>query len=863
MKRIILLSALLCASLNLMAIRAHRTLRTVSQPDGTTLTMQLHGDETFHYYATPDGQPLVRGNDGAYRYATVSDGKLIATDIVAHDAAHRTAAEHSFIQFAASNVKSATSDIWNQRIAKRNAQRAQRNARRLAPRRVGESSATTGHKKGLVILVNFTDVKMNANNTQQAFYDQFNQEGYSKNQHIGSVRDYFRDQSYGQLLIDFDVVGPYTLANPMAYYGQDIDGEGNDAHATDMVKEACLLAQNDVDYADYDWDGDKEVEQVYVIYAGYGQSWGADANTIWPHQWQLQYGTGSSLTLDGVTVDTYACSNELYGTTGGDMDAIGTACHEFSHCLGLPDFYDTSSTNFGMSVWSLMDYGCYNGTPDFEGNSPCSYTAYERMFSGWLTPTELTEGTSITGMKPLSDASAKEAYIIYNDNNRNEYYLLQNTQKTGWDRYQFGHGLMVIHIDYNETAWTKNTVNNVASRQRCTIIPADNDLSENTGTELAGDLFPGLNKTTQLTDTSKPAATLYNANTDGAKLMHKPITEIAETNGLVSFLFMGGKLLDTPKLSTTTADSTATDEGHTLNVSWEAVDGAESYSLELREVAQVSATRLLSERFDGIRNITNDGLDLSTKLDTYLSTSGWTGSKLFHGWLNSVFHGIKLGSSKASGYLQSPLYDAPETGTVSLYVEGEPYNQDALTLAVSIVGADGQTLATQTLTSQGGVLVQATDVSTGYRIYLSSGAKRAFVGLIALYDGEIDESTAAEDNAVLEAPRRASAQLIEGITGTSYVFSGLTAPEYTLRIRAISADGSSAWSDRLTITFDDGANGISALTASQMKADTPVSVYTLAGQVVRTATWANWSHNLPAGTYIIRSTHGSLKAQLR
>ena len=153
----------------------------------------------------------------------------------------------------------------------------------------------------------------------------------------GSVRDYFRAQSYGQFAPEFDVVGPLTAANDMAYYGRH-SGNNNDSHVPELVWEACLQADPLVNFADYDWNGDGEADLVYMVYAGYSEAQGAAPETIWPQKWYLTM--YQSLQLDGVTIDGYACSSELRGTSGSELDGIGTACHEFSHCLGLPDTYD-------------------------------------------------------------------------------------------------------------------------------------------------------------------------------------------------------------------------------------------------------------------------------------------------------------------------------------------------------------------------------------------------------------------------------------------------------------------------------------------------------------------------------------------
>ena len=206
-------------------------------------------------------------------------------------------------------------------------------------------------------------------------------------------------------------------------------------------------------------------------------------------------------------------------------------CHEFTHCLGLPDFYDTrtNGTNFGMDSWSLMDYGCYNNN----GYTPCNYTGYERMFCGWVEPIELTEDMQVTGMKSLEDYG--DVYIVYNPGHHDEYYILQNVQKKGWDLYAESKGLMIMHVDYDKDIWQQDVVNNTTSRQRCTIFPADNSLSSYS---TYGDLFP-YNSNNSFGNNTSPAAKLYNANTDGTKLMNIEITGITQkSNGTIEFNFV-------------------------------------------------------------------------------------------------------------------------------------------------------------------------------------------------------------------------------------------------------------------------------------------------------------------------------------
>ncbi len=486
----------------LLAVPAQKVKTTLTLADGTRIAATLRGDETFHFYEAEDGK--------AY---TMQEG--IPAEI---------------------GLKDAYAELQRGVQANNKRRMARRNAKRKS-KWGASSNHISGKYRGLVILVNFTDASLTYSQTD--FDAVFNQKGYSQHNFGGSVHDYFYSQSYGQLDLTFDVIGPVNLSQALSYYGEN-DRYGNDKRAAEMVCEALRAVDQEVDFGDYDWDGDGEVEQVFVVYAGYGEHADAPAYTIWPHEYELSsaayYGDGDgALTLDGVRLDTYACSCELGGKKGTELSGIGTACHEFSHCLYLPDMYDTSGSSFGMGEWDVMDYGCYNGYNN-DGGTPTGYTSYERMYCGWLTPIELDSPCQISDMPALTDQPV--AYILKNAGNSNEYYLLENRQQHSWDEYNVGHGMLILHVDFNANAWSNNEVNAIASRQRMTIIPADNKL---TAATLSGDPWPGTSGNTELTDTSTPAAKLYNANSDGRKFMGSPITDIRESeSGLISFTFSGG-----------------------------------------------------------------------------------------------------------------------------------------------------------------------------------------------------------------------------------------------------------------------------------------------------------------------------------
>lgn len=526
MKNLFLLLPLVVVALFANAVPAKRGMwKNIQLADGTTVKATLQGDEFLHYFVTEEGVRYVPSStaDGVYEEADMS--------------ALRSRAESRRPSISLKSRARLSSPL-------RQSTRAS----------AGQAAYSyTGVKKGLIILAQFSDKEFQSGHDQAKYNDIANKKDYVTSEgFVGSVRDYFEAQSNGAFYIDFDVVGPVTLTHGYSYYGAN-NRNGEDMRAGQMVAEACQAVDSLVDFSVYDWDDDGEVDQIYVLYAGYGEASCDDDKTVWPHMWDLLSSDyHRSLKLGGVTVNTYACSNEMEYYTNGEtgIAGIGSFCHEFSHCLGLPDLYDTGgSDNFGMSYWDLMDSGCYNG----DTFRPAGYTSYEKMVAGWLTPIELTENTDVVAQKALSENG--DAYIIYNDANANEYYLLENRQQTGWDKDLYGNGLLVLHVDYNAAVWMANTVNSVSSRQRCTIIPADNAATV-TYRSLAGDPYP-YNKNDSLTNLSRPKASLYNANTDGSKLMNKGIYGIKRnSDGTVSFSFKGSS---TSGIDDATAAKGATD----------------------------------------------------------------------------------------------------------------------------------------------------------------------------------------------------------------------------------------------------------------------------------------------------------------
>ena len=554
MKRILISAVLsLCAAMT-FAIPAKKSWKVVSQSDGTTIKVSQAGDEHLHYYITEDNVPLYEAADNRYCYLTIENGKLHNSGVLAHESAARSAKELQVM-----NTIYDLAPIARQMAAKKRSA-AKRCVRPDRLPSKDDISVFKGSKKALVILAAFSDKSFSkGDDAIVKFYDEvLNQEGYSQNGAAGSVHDYFKDMSRGEFDLTFDIVGPVKVSKSATYYGGPSPIMGGTDHIGEFITEAIKKADEkcDIDWKKYDWDDDGEVEQVFVLYAGYGQATGGPTGTIWPNAWTLDEALQNSdgnggFSIDGVFINQYACSNELYLDSGTVPMGLGVFCHEFSHCMGLPDMYDT---NYGstptMGDWDLLAGGSYNG-PQGIGWCPAGWTSYERAYAGWLELTELKAGDIIKGMTSLEEADGK-AYVIYNDNHKDEYYLLENHKGMGWDKYTPENGLLIIHVDYDKDLFDNNIVNSKGeftpaegydryfTNDHPRMAPFSRVRSIQNDTYFYTypmDAPRGV--VDSLTDTSKPAAELYNALADGSKLMGKPVYNIEkDDDGNISFTFM-------------------------------------------------------------------------------------------------------------------------------------------------------------------------------------------------------------------------------------------------------------------------------------------------------------------------------------
>ncbi len=487
-KRIATLFMLCIIASTSFAVPAYRGWQTKTQPDGTTIEVQLIGDEFHHYWQDRSGN-VVRCDSLGY-WRVVENQPTPAT------------------------IK------------------ARRQASRMLQSRPNKAAGSVNlAPRGLVILVNFSNSKFTNANNQAAMNELMNSDNYTYDGATGSVRQFFSDQSDGQYTPEFDVIGPVTLTNNVAHYGGN-DASGNDVLPGDMVVEACSIANASygVDFTKYDNDGDGYVDFVYIVYAGKGEADGGADNTIWPHNWSLdaaRYWNNCSYTttqsrFDGKYINNYACSGELSGT--GARTGIGTIAHEFGHVIGLPDLYDIDyGQNYENQAtpgdWHIMDGGSYNNS----GKTPPNYTIYDKYFLGWKTPTNpgakaqtLTlQAAGTSGFQGYQIATSNDLLLA---NNTNTVYYIENRQKSGWDAYLPGHGLVIWRIMYSQSVWNNNGPNDTDGTLRYTIVSASGNTTK-LGT--AADPFPGIKEVTRWEGVSG-----------------KPLLDITESGGVITLTYI-------------------------------------------------------------------------------------------------------------------------------------------------------------------------------------------------------------------------------------------------------------------------------------------------------------------------------------
>lgn len=570
LKHAITVLILTVSAMSANAVIAMRDPITVTNSDGSTLQIIKTGDEAMHFTTTTDGF-LVYEAEGVYTYGRVNaDGVVESTGILARNAEARSASEtinaQRIDQIDIAELESRHGAMKRRQqsympfnpIADNGLQRAPQSGMGL----VSSTYPSKGSTKGLIILVQYKDVSFTHPDPAQYFGDMINKHGFDEYGGTGSALDYFTEQSGGLFTPSFDVYGPVTLTGNRADYGGNSSSKGgSDVDPAGMVVQACRLLDSQVDFSQYDTDGDGLIDNVFVFYAGQGEASYGPAESIWPHSWDVR-APGYYVTLDGKTLGHYACTNEWEQTR---PDGVGTFIHEFSHVMGLPDLYDTNGQSLVCTPgsYSVLDYGPYNNG----GCTPPNYGAYEKNALNWVEPIEIT-GAETFHLQPVSTGQ----FCLIPTDNTTEFFLLENRQQSGWDTYIPGHGMLIWHVDYDANTFAQNVVNNTQSHQYVDIQEANNNPNNANRNAMAGWPFPGTSAKTSFTATTTPAMVSWSGTA-----INLPITGIEESvDGVITFDVDGGGVrLEVPK---PVVIRHSANERY-FDISWPAVDRADDYLL--------------------------------------------------------------------------------------------------------------------------------------------------------------------------------------------------------------------------------------------------------------------------------------------
>lgn len=507
------------------AVPACPTPAVITQPDGRQITVRLIGDEFYNYMMSADGYTLWQDPvSGVYTYAVLDGaGQLVSTGISAADPSQRLPQEVKALASVQKNQAPLMTDEQKQRRA------------RLDSFADGSKQLYDYNKfRGLVILVEYTDLKFSMADPKTRFTDMICKHDYDgfmtdaaipeKVPYTGSVRDYFFDNSMGKFDPRFDVVGPVRIN----YKSTEWNGSNN---AQTIVRAILQAADPLVDYSLYDTDKDGKIDMFYIIGAGGGSNFsGNNSGLLWPHAWTLQI----PYLGDGVVSGRYACSTELYGQPLNKVqDGIGTICHEFSHVLGLKDEYDTDYATNGQSIdpgnWSLMAGGSYLNM----ARTPVGYSLLQRTQAGFSSPTLITNPGEYT----LTNIDVSNAGYRINTEEPKEYFLLENRRKGGtkWNSYGPGFGMLIFRVDSTDVSmWTNNKINAYASHNYYELVRATPkwNSTHSDVTDSQGDPWPGSGMKTEIDTDTDPALVGWG----GARPQFFLRNIIENPDGTVSFL---------------------------------------------------------------------------------------------------------------------------------------------------------------------------------------------------------------------------------------------------------------------------------------------------------------------------------------
>lgn len=487
-------------------------------------------------------------------------------------------------------------------------------------------------------------------------------------------------------------------------------------------------------------------------------------------------------------------------------------CHEFSHALGLPDLYGTdyySQDYYGMGSWSLMCNGSYNN----DGYTPVGYTAYDKWFNGWID--EIPEATANTQYTmPVFNtgvAANDQPLRITNPSNANEWFVIENRAKTGWNRYDQDEGLLIYRVTYNRTVWANNTVNNTPTGYYVPLC-ADNSASyKNEDT----DLWPYNNKT-ELSGTTTPALKPYS----GAAL-NRSISEMTRNaDGTISFWVDRAPV---PTLATPVLAGHTSVGSTSFTANWtHQTDADVTYTLE------VIPHRDFALLYD---------VDFSQGLPQGWSVSG------FHE-IDQNENALRLASSNNPGEVYTPQFTLDNSGIVTVKVNAKYYRTEASSLKVTLYDTNDNELTSmlQALTESYKDYTITITGTPGAKVSLGLGAtakkKRLYIKSAQIYTGDAS-ATAAPAKAPAETGD-ANSRTITGITGLSYTVEGLAEKgSFDYRVKAVPVDqttaAASAWTAYNTVELS--LSGVENV-GTEADTDAPARYFNLQGIEVNASTLA-------------------------
>ncbi|MCK9162859.1 MAG: M6 family metalloprotease domain-containing protein [Bacteroidales bacterium] len=503
-----------------IAVPAYNQLIIVKQSDNKELSLFLKGDEKVSWAKTIDGYTLLKAKNGDFVYAITNDkGGISPSTIIAHNENERNKEELEFLISIDKHLLFSQDQINNLKQLWEFKQSPEYQQAYV------QAKTTERQLRIVVLLVGYPNRAFTYD--AQYFDDLFNQVGYNINGNEGCVKDYFLASTFGNVAVTADVFGPFISSAGCEAYSYEVNSHFG---AKNLLTEAIGLADSSINFANYCSNGSQYVDCVYMIYAGCATSSG-EPNSIWPHRGVLY----PAVQKDGVYIYSYACSAELNGTTasGPTPPVIGTICHEFSHVLGLDDVYDTDYGESGGEAsssydWDVMSSGCYNNG----AKTPSLWSAFQRNSEGYLDLIELSVTTTGIGNKTLPPLHiANTAYKL--TLSPTEYFVLENRQKTGWDRFLPGHGMIITHIDKGVPGWDSNCANCDPTWMGIDIKEANPSTIYNRGSNP----FPGTSNNTSFTDTSNPSS-LSNSGVS----LNRPITRIKENTNTQNISFDFGAI---------------------------------------------------------------------------------------------------------------------------------------------------------------------------------------------------------------------------------------------------------------------------------------------------------------------------------